>query len=96
MDKERTLYEDIDIAQLLVLLKNVDKTYYTGMLTSVGLSVQVSSFVDVDECTIALDPGVPCFNGGTCTNTLGSYRCQCKPGWTGQNCEVGKVLYLTS
>ena len=48
-------------------------------------------FVDVDECAIALEPGVPCFNGGTCTNTLGSYRCLCKQGWTGQNCEVGEI-----
>ena len=51
-------------------------------------------FSDVNECTIGLVPGVPCFNGGTCTNTLGSYRCQCKKGWTGQNCEIGTVVII--
>jgi len=36
---------------------------------------------DLDEC----DSG-PCKNGGTCTNSDGSYSCKCQNGWTGINC----------
>lgn len=41
--------------------------------------------LDLNEC---LDD--PCKNQGTCTNTAGSYKCACKPGWKGQNCNEGK------
>ena len=37
---------------------------------------------DVDECTL-----VRCQNHGTCVNTVGSFNCQCKPGFTGPLCE---------
>ena len=36
---------------------------------------------DIPECDKA-----PCKNGGTCTETFGSYMCLCLPGWTGQDC----------
>lgn len=39
--------------------------------------------VDIKECVKN-----PCRNGATCQNTLGSYRCGCKPGFTGRNCET--------
>ena len=34
---------------------------------------------DVDECL-----SHPCLNGGICVNTLGSFRCECRPGFTGK------------
>ena len=39
--------------------------------------------VDVDECLSS-----PCFNGGTCSNTNGSYICACIEDWTGKDCEI--------
>ncbi|KAI8488027.1 hypothetical protein Bbelb_341450 [Branchiostoma belcheri] len=30
----------------------------------------------------------PCENGGTCTDGLDTYTCECTPGWTGDNCTV--------
>lgn len=31
----------------------------------------------------------PCENGATCTNTgQGSYTCACRPGFTGESCEI--------
>jgi hypothetical protein len=32
--------------------------------------------LDFDECV-----GEPCPEGNTCTNTLGSYSCDCNPGF---------------
>lgn len=29
----------------------------------------------------------PCQNGGTCTEALGSYHCNCMSGWQGLSCE---------
>ena len=44
-------------------------------------------FSDFNECL-----QLSCANGGTCINIQGSYQCRCPEGWTGQNCEIGKVL----
>lgn len=37
------------------------------------------------NCTLV---GMECLNGGVCSpNMLGSYKCECKPEWTGEFCE---------
>ena len=41
--------------------------------------------LDVDEC----QESDPCHNRATCINLAGSYKCKCKPGWTGQTCSIG-------
>ena len=48
---------------------------------------------DVQECEIE---GI-CQNGGTCTELLGSYDCNCATGYEGTNCETGwfvKQIFL--
>ena len=46
----------------------------------------VPLFTDIDECVSA-----PCQNGGTCTDHVNSYLCQCAPGYSGLQCQTGKV-----
>ena len=43
-------------------------------------------FVDIDECASG-----PCRNGGSCTDYLYKYICDCEPGWKGDNCEISKL-----
>ncbi|XP_065065335.1 neurogenic locus notch homolog protein 2-like [Rhopilema esculentum] len=40
---------------------------------------------DVNECLTS-----PCYNGGTCINTVGSFSCTCAPGWEGTDCQIDK------
>lgn len=44
-------------------------------------------FSAIDDCAPA-----PCQNGGTCVDLVGGYRCDCKAGYTGSDCETGYVL----
>jgi hypothetical protein len=46
---------------------------------------------DIDECV--MDPS-PCLNGGGCTNTPGSYTCQCVPPYDGANCEISDRIFM--
>ena len=41
--------------------------------------------LDIDDCT-----SDPCMNGGTCTDGVNDYTCDCVTGYTGTTCETSK------
>ena len=41
-------------------------------------------YLDFDECA-----SYPCQNGGTCTDGIDGYECNCVPGHTGVFCQTG-------
>ncbi|KAH0630536.1 hypothetical protein JD844_013647 [Phrynosoma platyrhinos] len=62
---------------------DVDERFH-GCLCLPGYTGQYCE-VNPDDCV-----GHQCSNGGTCQDGLGSYSCQCLPGWTGASpCEHG-------
>ncbi|XP_016413777.1 coagulation factor IX-like isoform X2 [Sinocyclocheilus rhinocerous] len=44
-----------------------------------------ASYVDGDQCKSS-----PCQNRGTCEDQMGTYTCNCLPGYVGKNCEIVK------
>ena len=43
--------------------------------------------VDPDRCA-----SNPCANGGTCTNSVSHFCCDCAAGFTGDTCDEGMIL----
>ena len=48
----------------------------------------IDFYVDHDDCS----PN-PCKNGGTCTDEVNDYRCDCVEGWYGKDCSEGNSLF---
>ena len=53
------------------------------------LTFSIAFLSEVDPCSMT-----PCSNGGSCLNLPeGNYKCTCKSGWTGKQCEVCKYIF---
>ena len=42
--------------------------------------------IDIDDCA-----SNPCKNDGECVDKVNDFECQCKPGFTGKDCNEGKL-----
>lgn len=57
--------------------------------------VLVINIITITMCVIVVAQTCqsnPCQNGGLCIDGLERYDCQCLPGWSGVNCELGKCF----
>ena len=67
---------------------------------SVGLlqekfALQLTQGLNCDLKVNACVP-YPCQNGGSCTNLVTNYTCQCLPEFMGRNCEVSLASFTVS
>ena len=46
---------------------------------------------DVDECTLSK---TPCHQNATCNNTIGSYSCTCRRGFTGDGFNICSGMHI--
>ena len=70
----------------------IEITLYSIVVTCSEIHINfialVLQFLDIDECE-----SKPCKNGGACEDGENSYTCTCAPGYTGNDCETGNVIY---
>ena len=57
-----------------LLIKIINKNYYYS------LSMLYLLFTDINECTNSTND---CHRNSTCTNSIGSYSCECNQGFNG-------------
>lgn len=58
------------------------------------ISFTPSASLDINECEIGAHN---CHRQATCTNTAGSFKCDCAPGWIGNGLEcTGKITTFTT
>ena len=61
-------------------------TFFVVYITLIR-SLYIIFVLDVDDCM-----SNPCENDGNCTDGVNEYLCACVPGYTGADCETGKLL----
>ena len=102
LDAFRTNYRNIigrNPSMVIPLLTNQDLTPILSSMSRWKKLIKHKFFCDIlilyfmckdiDECY-----SLPCFNGGTCKDNVGSFNCTCAAGYTGKNCETGKDYFL--
>ena len=62
----------------------------TIMVAILNFAKKIIYVLDVNECW-----DNPCKNGAICVNLKGSYRCNCKSGYTGKDCGTGMGLSIS-
>ena len=73
-----------DLIEYSYLVKGM---YFNYSLLTYGYLEFLFFSSDVNECL-----KIECLNNATCVNRDGSYQCDCLPGYTGQFCEIGKIV----
>ena len=66
---------------VLLLLSSKKCTYLNRIL------ILYIPFLDIDDCV-----NHKCSNGGSCIDGVNSFSCNCLTGFTGNYCEIGRLL----
>lgn len=84
-DGERNSLPQCESTSFLLLVGRVTRPsfLFTTWLIKVFPSFVLSYFIIPIRLTTLLD-----FQGGTCMNVIGSFRCSCPRGFTGDRCEI--------
>ena len=62
----------------------------SAFLWSQSLVLFKSFYLDINECASG-----PCQNNGTCADGFGVYTCNCKSGYTGDQCETSSCCLFS-
>ena len=75
-------------------LKGKDIFFRSGILLSEIATQFLSVCLYLMYTANACERKTPCYNGGTCTNRVETpgYSCQCRPGYTGTQCETSEFF----
>ena len=69
-----------------ILNPKISQAFVHNTILSLPLRIFTNFVVDINEC----NTGTPCLNGGVCSNTLGSFTCNCSgTGYQGVTCQNG-------
>ena len=63
-----------------------------GLITVSTMKHQINLLSDIDECAIRKHS---CSADGVCSNVKGSYKCGCKPGYSGdgRTCKGTAIIF---
>ena len=61
------------------------KIYVMYYVKCYKLTIPVSCSSDINECSSS-----PCENGGSCTDHVNGFTCQCQQGFVGERCQSSK------
>ena len=80
-------------SNLIVLISN-SQFKYASALSLIISSHKISTcnykfYLVIDNCI-----SQPCLNGGTCSNGVNTYTCNCIAGYTSHNCLAGSAEYF--
>ena len=84
------MWPGIQYADLSYLTPKTSQAFVHDTIQSSPLGILIHVFtnfvVDINEC----NTGTPCLNGGVCSNTAGSFTCNCTgTGYQGDTCQNG-------
>lgn len=74
-----TRYDTLPIITIIIIAFVLLSHCFMTFASSTGVNCET----EIDECESG-----PCHNGATCHDLIGTYSCECLPGFAGIDCEL--------